>query len=560
MSHPPRLSEIAALFKRPSARSVRLASGGAAVTWIDAAGAHRWDPLLGARCTVAGEIADAREELVLLREDTFTFACLQGGRVVGRWEDALVSLEAAGWISVFDGGATRVLSPEGVEAARVDGAVDHWLFDARGIPRGWASFDGAAGRWLDLDGRVLAEWGAHDGFAAIGPCSDLGELCAISDRERETAALVQVDLTTGAERLVAQRPDRDVEEAVASPDGRPAWARGSGGGIWRGGEGLPAARDPTAAAGGAPRLRELGPRGALWLAGAQRSRGRWRWSSGAETHTVLDLAPHLEPSRLRDSGFNLAPQLEPARPREPVTYRARDGLEIAGFLTRPRGEPPSPLLLTPHGGPRDHDRGDFDPEAELFARQGWLVLSPDYRGSSGHGRSFRARAEGEWSGAMVDDLIDGARALIDRGLAAPGRAALVGRSYGGTAAVLALARAPELFRAAVAIAAIADLGSFAEFAAGHLMPGALETLRRSLGAAPLSPLEVAPSVTAPVLVAHGAFDDRVPLDGAERLARALPRGELMVLARSGHALEEADTVALYERVVAFLARHLGDHR
>ncbi|HCE21081.1 MAG TPA: S9 family peptidase, partial [Hyphomonas sp.] len=109
-----------------------------------------------------------------------------------------------------------------------------------------------------------------------------------------------------------------------------------------------------------------------------------------------------------------------------VNYKARDGLNIPSILTWPAGvdiETASklPLVVMPHGGPESYDAVGFDWMAQYFANRGYLVLQPNFRGSSGYGTEHRILGKGEWGGKMQDDITDGVQTLVEQGLADPTR-------------------------------------------------------------------------------------------------------------------------------------------
>ena len=135
---------------------------------------------------------------------------------------------------------------------------------------------------------------------------------------------------------------------------------------------------------------------------------------------------------------------EQMSPMAPVAIRARDGLTVHGYLTRPAGAPagqPLPLVVVPHGGPFGiSDAWAFDPETQLLAKAGYAVLQVNYRGSGGYGRSFMQAGAREWGGKMQDDLTDATRWAIEQGHTTQDRICIYGGSYGAYAAMMGAAR------------------------------------------------------------------------------------------------------------------------
>ena len=144
---------------------------------------------------------------------------------------------------------------------------------------------------------------------------------------------------------------------------------------------------------------------------------------------------------------------------QPVSYQARDGLTIHGYLTTPVGIPAKdlPTVLLVHGGPWWRDRWGYNPEAQWLANRGYAVLQVNYRGSTGYGRDFLNAGNREWAGKMHDDLIDGVNWLTDNGTANPKKIAIMGASYGGYATLVGLTFTPDVFVAGVDLVGISNI-------------------------------------------------------------------------------------------------------
>lgn len=148
-------------------------------------------------------------------------------------------------------------------------------------------------------------------------------------------------------------------------------------------------------------------------------------------------------------------------PMKPVRYKARDGLEIRGYLTLPPGRDPRnlPLIVMPHGGPFARDELGYDPWVQYLASKGYAVLQPNFRGSTGFGKAFVERGTGAWGRGMQDDIDDGAKWLAGSGVADAKRVCIMGASFGGYAAMWAAARNPETYRCAISFAGISDVAA-----------------------------------------------------------------------------------------------------
>jgi hypothetical protein len=139
-----------------------------------------------------------------------------------------------------------------------------------------------------------------------------------------------------------------------------------------------------------------------------------------------------------------------------VTYKAKDGLELHGYLTLPRGRAAKglPLVVFPHGGPEARDEPGFDWWAQAMASRGYAVLQVNFRGSSGYGWDLLSAGFGEWGRKMQTDLSDGVRWLAGQGTIDPARACIVGASYGGYAALAGATIDTGVYRCAASVAGI----------------------------------------------------------------------------------------------------------
>jgi dipeptidyl aminopeptidase/acylaminoacyl peptidase len=257
----------------------------------------------------------------------------------------------------------------------------------------------------------------------------------------------------------------------------------------------------------------------------------------------------------------------PAGEMRAVRYRARDGLEIRGYLTLPPGRPAAglPLIVMPHGGPFARDEWGYDPWVQYLASKGYAVLQPNFRGSTGFGDQFVAAGDGEWGRGMQDDLDDGVQWLAGQGIADARRVCILGASFGGYAAMWAAVRNPDLYRCAISFAGISDVKAQLDYDHKTFDERDFRVWRRRIqGEArsleSLSPLNFVAQMRVPILIGHGAADAVVPPDQSERLDAALTRlgraHGYVAYPGEGHSLSdpahEADFLA---RIGAFLAAH-----
>ena len=142
-----------------------------------------------------------------------------------------------------------------------------------------------------------------------------------------------------------------------------------------------------------------------------------------------------------------------------VTYKARDGRKIKAYVTIPTvGKKPYPAVVMPHGGPWARDVNIFDDWAQLLASHGYIVIQPQFRGSTGFGLDHWKAGDKNWGLTMQDDMDDAALFLTSKGLASKGKLAMFGWSYGGYAAFAGSMRDNNIYNCTVAGAGVSDLG------------------------------------------------------------------------------------------------------
>ncbi|WP_306203941.1 S9 family peptidase [Actinoplanes sp. RD1] len=251
-------------------------------------------------------------------------------------------------------------------------------------------------------------------------------------------------------------------------------------------------------------------------------------------------------------------------------FPARDGTPISGYALRPLDRAgPLPTVVVVHGGPAGRDYYRFHAEAQFLAALGYQSLHVNYRGSRGFGSAFRLAGNGEWGGLMQQDLYDAVAAGVERGLVDPARVAFLGSSYGGFSALLAACTRPDLVRCAVAISPPTDLAALVTDTPGYWRPLAPALRRQILGGrAPdgdwlreRSPVHTVRTDSAPMLVAHGVRDPRVPVAAVDefvRVARAAGPGVtyLRFDGEGHHVASAAARRVLFSEIEHFLEAHL----
>jgi dipeptidyl aminopeptidase/acylaminoacyl peptidase len=193
-----------------------------------------------------------------------------------------------------------------------------------------------------------------------------------------------------------------------------------------------------------------------------------------------------------------------------ITYKARDGLKIPAYVTIPKvGKKPYPTVVMPHGGPWVRDTVVYEEWSQLLASHGYLVIQPNYRGSTGYGLNHWLKGDNNWGMTMQDDKDDGVAFLVEKGLSDPDRVAIFGWSYGGYAAFAASVRENGPFACSIAGAGVSDIkrigaSLFNQSRYGRVFQGTTVT--------GLSPIENAEKLNMPLLIIHGDIDQRVPVE------------------------------------------------
>ena len=260
----------------------------------------------------------------------------------------------------------------------------------------------------------------------------------------------------------------------------------------------------------------------------------------------------------------LTPPAVPMAAAESVTWDGTDGLAIQGWLYRAEG-PSRGLILHVHGGPTAHSEDRFSEEVQYYVNRGFDVLRPNYRGSTGFGMAFREAIKRDgWGGLEQDDILAGARAMIERGIARPGRIGITGTSYGGYSSWCAITRAPrELIAAAAPVCGMTDLVVDYETTRPDLRPYSEEMMGGSPAQVPeryreRSPIHFVGNITGRLLIVQGMNDPNVTPANLAAVREALDRHgiayEVLAFDDEGHGIAKPDNCKiLYRRLADFFA-------
>jgi len=279
--------------------------------------------------------------------------------------------------------------------------------------------------------------------------------------------------------------------------------------------------------------------------------------------------------------FRARPKLQADHlaPMRPERVTSRDGLTLHCYLTLPAGVEPAglPMVLFVHGGPWARDVWGYHPDVQFLANRGYAVLQVNYRGSTGFGKSFTHAAEQEFAGKMHDDLIDAVEWAVKEGYADRDRVAIYGGSYGGYATLVGVTFTPDVFAAAVSYVGPSSLvtliRSFPAYWKPFMQsswfrycgdPGTEEEPNEEVVADLLarSPISRVDRIRTPLMVVQGANDPRVTKPESDNIVAALRERdvevEYIVKDDEGHGfINPENRLDLYRAVEVFLARHLG---
>jgi dipeptidyl aminopeptidase/acylaminoacyl peptidase len=254
---------------------------------------------------------------------------------------------------------------------------------------------------------------------------------------------------------------------------------------------------------------------------------------------------------------------------ETIRYETFDGREIPAYWTLPPGveegdDEAVPVMVDIHGGPEHQRRPWFYPTKQYFLNQGYAVLEPNVRGSSGYGKEYTHLDDKEKRLDSVKDIKYATEWLADRPAADTDRLVVYGRSYGGFMVLSAITEYPDRWAAAVDFVGIADFETFlentGEWRREHRAAeyGSLDNpdlLER------ISPIHNVDEIQCPLFIQHGANDPRVPVSEAEQIADAVAeRGipvETCIFEDEGHHTTDRDNlIEEFERISAFLDDHV----
>ena len=383
----------------------------------------------------------------------------------------------------------------------------------------------------------------------------------------DTARVVQKEIATGKEKVLASSPEVDAAreminpkthavEAVAFAPERLHWKVLD-----------PAVKDDFAALGkiadGELSVVSRDLADEKWLVSYNRDRGSVRyyeWDRPSRTTRFLFAAqPKLENLSLAEM--------------KPISIKSRDGLTLHGYLTLPVGVPAKnlPVVLLVHGGPWGRDSWGYNPTAQWLANRGYATLQVNFRASTGYGKKFLDSGNRQWGLKMHDDLIDSVDWLIRQGVADPKKVAIYGGSYGGYAALAGVTFTPQKFACAVDIVGPSNLRTLLSSIPPYweslrhvfnLRMGNIDDPKDAELIKNASPLFKAAQIVRPLLIGQGANDPRVNKAESEQIVAAIEakggQAIYVLYPDEGHGFARPENrIDFTARAEEFLAKHLG---
>ena len=347
----------------------------------------------------------------------------------------------------------------------------------------------------------------------------------VDSRGRDTAALLAVDVASGKSTIVAENSQADIGDIMADrATGRvQAWSVNYLKDKWTAsdaaiGRDLDFLRQRL---GGEPKVTSRTDADDRWTVAVDpvtAPPSTWLYDRSKKTLTRL---------------FVSRPELDgaPLVAMEPHEIKARDGLTLVSYLSRPKGVTgPVPMVLLVHGGPWARDDYGFNGYHQWLANRGYAVLSVNYRGSTGLGKKFTSAGDLQWGTKMQDDLLDAVDWAVKQGVTTRDKVAIMGGSYGGYATLAGLAFTPTAFACGVDIVGPSNLQTLLKTIPPYWEAGKQQFYKRmgdpttEAGRKLLderSPVYKANAIVRPLLIGQGANDPRVNQAESDQIVAAM---------------------------------------
>ncbi len=414
--------------------------------------------------------------------------------------------------------------------------------------------------------RSFQKWGPDETFGGVvGFSPDNERVWMISSVDANSARLLEIDIQTGKSKVVAEDKQFDVTgilthprkrnlEAVQFQRARSEWLV-TAASVEEDFDALKKVHD------GDVNIENRSLDDKAWIVS-------YTVADGPIYYYLYD-----QPTKKSTLLFTHRPKLEQYQlsKMQPISYKARDGMTIYGYLTLPTGVEPKnlPMILNVHGGPWGRDVWGWNREVQWLANRGYAVLQINFRGSTGYGKDYLNAGNREWAGKMHNDLLDGKAWAVQQGYADPKRVCIYGGSYGGYATLVGVSFTPNEFVCGVDLFGPSNLLTLMQSIPPYWVP-IKSMFNRRMGNAETepeflkskSPLFKADQISVPLLIAQGANDARVKEAESNQIVAAVRKNgkevEYLIFPDEGHGfVRPANNLKFYAAAEPFLAKYLG---
>ncbi|GAA4783744.1 S9 family peptidase [Olivibacter ginsenosidimutans] len=258
---------------------------------------------------------------------------------------------------------------------------------------------------------------------------------------------------------------------------------------------------------------------------------------------------------------------------KPITYKARDGREINGYLTIPFNKKAKylPLIVVPHNGPSSRNIWEYNSEVQFLASRGYAIFQPNYRGSTGYGKAFWSAGFGEWGGKIQEDIADGVKYLVDEGIADPKRVGLFGYSFGGFCALYGACFHNDLYRCTASYSGITNLFTYLKEVPPYYKPYLLmfyemvgNPEKQADYFRAVSPAFHVDKIKGPIFIAQGGKDERGNVNETNQMVRELKSRQIPITyflkEKEGHYFKDEQVrLEFYKQLESFFSTNLKNN-
>ena len=251
-----------------------------------------------------------------------------------------------------------------------------------------------------------------------------------------------------------------------------------------------------------------------------------------------------------------------------IKYKSFDGLEINGFMYVPKWmkkDGTNPAVIWPHGGPEWQEKNLFNKYFQILCNRGYIVVAPNFRGSTGYGKSFQKLIYKDWGGNEFKDVLAAYDYAVESGYTNKDNIAVVGGSFGGFMTLTCATRAPERWKCAVDIFGPSNLITFCNSVPEHWKPGVAvlvgDAVKDREFLEERSPINFVSNIISPLLVIQGKNDPRVVQTESDQMVEVMKQQnkevDYLVLQDEGHGFSKvSNQIMVWDLICGFLDKHM----